>query len=73
LAEDIRLLPQGLDTLIGERGLTLSGGQKQRMAIARALLADRPVLMLDDAFSALDTVTEEQLVKNLVDYARFKQ
>jgi len=70
LAEDIRLLPQGLDTLIGERGLTLSGGQKQRMAIARALLADRPVLMLDDAFSALDTVTEEQLVKNLVDYAR---
>lgn len=70
LAEDIKLLPQGLDTLIGERGLTLSGGQKQRMAIARALLANRPLLMLDDAFSALDTVTEEQLVKNLVDYAR---
>jgi ATP-binding cassette subfamily B protein len=70
LADDIKTLPEGLDTLVGERGVTLSGGQKQRMAIARALLADRPLLMLDDAFSALDTVTEEQLVKNLTDYAR---
>jgi ATP-binding cassette subfamily B protein len=70
LADDIKFLPEGLDTLVGERGVTLSGGQKQRMAIARALLADRPLLILDDAFSALDTVTEDQLVKNLTDYAR---
>ncbi|NPV89077.1 ABC transporter ATP-binding protein [Coprothermobacteraceae bacterium] len=72
LADDVRELPNGLDTMIGERGVTLSGGQKQRLAIARALLADRPLLVLDDAFSALDTVTEDKLLKNLLDYARLE-
>ncbi len=61
----INELPQGLQTLIGERGLTLSGGQKQRLALARALLAQRPVLLLDDGLSALDTDTEEQVLTNL--------
>ena len=57
--------PEGYDTMVGERGVTLSGGQKQRSAIARALLKDAPILILDDALSAVDTDTEEQILKNL--------
>ncbi len=57
--------PAGYDTMVGERGVTLSGGQKQRCAIARALLKDAPILVLDDALSAVDTATEEQILKNL--------
>ncbi len=55
----------GYDTLLGERGVTLSGGQRQRMAIARALLQEKPVLVLDDAFSAVDTRTESQIIDAL--------
>lgn len=65
LSNVMQEMPNGLQTLIGERGLTLSGGQKQRLALARALLAQRPVLMLDDGLSALDTDTEEQVLSNL--------
>ncbi len=65
LDKDVADLPQGYDTVVGERGITLSGGQKQRTAIARALVADPRVLILDDAFSAVDTDTEEEILSRL--------
>ena len=57
--------PQGLNTVIGERGITLSGGQKQRTAIARALVRDPLILILDDSLSAVDTSTEERILNAL--------
>ncbi len=63
--EDIVRLPQGYDTPVGERGITLSGGQRQRLVIARALLADAPLLLLDDALSAVDTGTAARILANL--------
>lgn len=57
--------PQGFDTLLGERGVNLSGGQKQRVSIARALLRDPKLLLMDDCFSAVDTETEEIILSNL--------
>ena len=65
LGKDIVDFPQGLDTMVGERGITLSGGQKQRAAIARALLVDPRILILDDALSAVDTHTEEAILVRL--------
>jgi ATP-binding cassette subfamily B protein len=65
IAEDIREFPKGFDTLVGERGITLSGGQKQRTAIARALVRRPRILILDDALSAVDTYTEEQILSHL--------
>jgi ABC-type multidrug transport system fused ATPase/permease subunit len=61
LGELVDDLPDGLDTLVGERGLTLSGGQRQRVAIARALLAEPRILILDDATSSVDATTESQI------------
>jgi len=65
LGPDIDSFPAGLDTVIGERGITLSGGQKQRAAIARALLRDPRILILDDALSSVDTVTEDRILNGL--------
>jgi len=63
--DEIMDFPQGFDTIVGERGITLSGGQKQRIAVARALILKRPILILDDSFSAVDAQTEQKIVKNL--------
>ncbi|MBT9491808.1 MAG: ATP-binding cassette domain-containing protein [Paucibacter sp.] len=63
--DDITRLPNGYATEIGERGVTLSGGQRQRVAMARALLSDAPLLLLDDALSAVDTGTETQILEHL--------
>jgi ATP-binding cassette subfamily B protein len=65
LDKDLTDFPKGYDTLVGERGITLSGGQKQRTAIARAVVTDPKVLVLDDALSAVDTYTEEEILSRL--------
>lgn len=70
--ENIIAFPDGYDTVVGERGVTLSGGQKQRSSIARALKKDAPILILDDALSAVDTDTEEKILKNLKENRRGK-
>jgi ATP-binding cassette subfamily B protein len=67
LDRDVRDFPSGYETLVGERGITLSGGQKQRAALARALATDPQILVLDDALSAVDTYTEEEILKGLRD------
>ena len=63
--ENILEFHDGYDTVVGERGVTVSGGQKQRISIARALMKDAPILLLDDALSAVDTDTEEQILSRL--------
>jgi ATP-binding cassette subfamily B multidrug efflux pump len=65
LDKDIRDFPHGYETMVGERGITLSGGQKQRTAIARAVVTDPQILILDDALSAVDTYTEEEILSRL--------
>jgi ATP-binding cassette subfamily B protein len=65
--KDVDNFPKRFDTILGERGINLSGGQKQRTSIARAILADPKILILDDAFSAVDTYTEEEILSGLKD------
>ena len=65
LDKDVADFPRGFETAVGERGITLSGGQKQRTAIARALFVDPKILILDDALSAVDTYTEEEILSRL--------
>ena len=70
LEADVAAFPRGLDTEVGERGITLSGGQKQRAALARAILTDPRILILDDALSAVDTHTEEAILARLREVMR---
>ena len=70
LAGDIDSFPEGYQTMVGERGITLSGGQKQRTAIARAILRNPRILILDDALSSVDTLTEERILSHLADVMR---
>jgi ATP-binding cassette subfamily B protein len=70
LDKDVEAFPRGYDTVVGERGITLSGGQKQRTAIARAVVLDPKILILDDALSAVDTYTEEEILGRLRDVMR---
>jgi ATP-binding cassette, subfamily B, multidrug efflux pump len=70
LDKDVADFPKGYDTMVGERGITLSGGQKQRTAIARALAVDPKILILDDALSAVDTYTEEEILGRLREVMR---
>ena len=70
LADDVRDFPKQYETILGERGITLSGGQKQRTAIARALLREPRILILDDSLSAVDTYTEEQILSRLREVMR---
>ncbi len=66
LDRDLASFPAGENTLVGERGLTLSGGQKQRVSIARAIAADREILVMDDALSSVDAETEEKILERVM-------
>jgi len=70
LEKDVRDFPEGLETRVGERGITLSGGQRQRTALARALATDPRILVLDDSLSAVDTETEEDILLGLREVMR---
>jgi ATP-binding cassette subfamily B multidrug efflux pump len=70
--EEIMALDQGLDALLGERGITLSGGQRQRLSIARAILTNPPILILDDALSMVDTRTEERILNQILESRKGK-
>ncbi len=70
ILEFLERLPQGWDTVVGERGLKLSGGEKQRVAIARTLLKNPAILILDEATSALDTRTEKAIQAELMEMAK---
>jgi ATP-binding cassette subfamily B protein len=72
LNEDVSLFENGLSTIIGERGVSLSGGQKQRLSLARALMRDADILVLDDCLSAVDAHTEKIIVDHLRNYAKGK-
>lgn len=68
--KDVESFPNGYETMVGERGITFSGGQKQRASLARALAVDPKILILDDSFSAVDTNTEEEILRNLKEFMK---
>jgi ATP-binding cassette subfamily B protein len=70
LSKDVEFFPKGYETILGERGITLSGGQKQRSTLARAVAIDPKILVLDDSFSAVDTNTEEEILRRLKEFMR---
>lgn len=72
ILQDIERLPQGFDTLVGERGVTLSGGQKQRISIARALIRQPQIVLFDDCLSAVDSRTEKEIINGLYEYLQNK-
>ena len=72
LQRDMELFPEGLDTVVGERGVSVSGGQKQRISIARALIKNAKILILDDSLSAVDTETEHRIIENIKDLRKGK-
>lgn len=72
IGDNILSLPQGFDTLLGERGVNLSGGQKQRICIARAIIKNASILILDDSLSAVDTITESEILTNLKEFRKDK-
>ena len=65
MSNDLPQMPQGMDTLVGEKGVMLSGGQKQRVAIARAIVRDPAILVLDDAMSSVDTKTSAEILRDM--------
>jgi len=68
--KDVQSFPNGYDTIVGERGITFSGGQKQRASLARAIATNPKILILDDSFSAVDTHTEEEILRNLKEFMK---
>jgi ATP-binding cassette subfamily B protein len=68
--DEVMEFPNKFDTIVGERGITLSGGQKQRVGLARALIKEPKILILDDSFSSVDAYTEEMILKNLKEYRK---
>ena len=68
--DEIMAMPEGYQTRVGERGVRLSGGQRQRLAIARALLLDRPLLIIDDGLSAVDMETERAIIGSIAAYSQ---
>jgi ATP-binding cassette subfamily B protein len=72
MRSDMETLPDGLDTRIGERGVLLSGGQRQRLALARCLLLEAPLLLLDDPFSSVDMETEAHIIESLMQQRRLE-
>lgn len=72
LKEDLKLFPDGINTIVGEKGVRISGGQKQRIALSRALFMDNPILLLDDPFSAVDIGTEKRIIERLKEECKGK-
>ncbi len=72
ISDEIQALEKGLDTWLGEKGVTLSGGQRQRLTIARALISDPPIMILDDALSMVDTRTEARILNRIFEFRKYK-
>ena len=72
LLDEVNKFPSKLDCIIGERGVSLSGGQKQRLAIARAIISKKPILIMDDALSATDTISESFIMQELQNLSHIK-
>ena len=72
LDEFLKSLPDGINTIVGERGLNISGGQRQRIGLARALINDPKIIILDEATNSLDKSSEEKIIQNIINFSRNK-